>query len=79
MQLEEKLTANFCCAKCHGKTAVTKTVSLGRGLPELLTLSPGKYILLTCGLCGYTEIYDPTARMLDEASETASKSMPQET
>jgi predicted nucleic-acid-binding Zn-ribbon protein len=57
MDFEQQLIENFCCAKCRGKSAVTRCVPLSGGLPDLLGLSAGKYILLTCGLCGYTEIY----------------------
>jgi predicted nucleic-acid-binding Zn-ribbon protein len=58
MDQELKLKANFCCAKCHGKNAVTRRIQLSRGLPELLNLSvASKHILLTCTLCGYTEFY----------------------
>lgn len=61
MDFEQRLVENFCCAKCRGKSAVTKCLSLRGGLPELLTPSSGKYVLLTCALCGYTEIYSPLA------------------
>jgi predicted nucleic-acid-binding Zn-ribbon protein len=49
---------NYCCPKCHGRSAAVSKTQLPRGhIPELLGLR-GKYLLLTCGLCGYTEIYD---------------------
>lgn len=57
VEFEDRLVENFCCAKCHGKSAVTKHASMTRGLPDLLTLSHDKYILLICTLCGYTELY----------------------
>lgn len=82
MTFEEQLVQNFCCVKCRGKAAVTKTLPLTRGLPELLNLSSQKYVLLTCALCGYTEIYSPLARVLSKDAKPAkesSKSLASET
>ena len=69
MDLAEKLTANFSCAKCRGKSAISKTVSFSGGLPGILTLSPDRYLLITCGLCGYTELYNLAACALSQAPE----------
>lgn|GEM_PF-1991995 len=62
--IEERLTANFCCAKCRGKSAVARTVSLSRSLGDLLRLPSQPYVLVTCALCGYTEIYHTAAYAL---------------
>jgi predicted nucleic-acid-binding Zn-ribbon protein len=82
MSFENQLVANFSCVKCRGKSAVTKTLSLNRGLTELLTLSSGKYVLLSCALCGYTEIYSPLAHATSKEASPAtegSKSLASET
>ncbi|MBX7246326.1 MAG: hypothetical protein K1X53_12590 [Candidatus Sumerlaeaceae bacterium] len=74
MKFEEKLRTNFHCAKCCGKSAVTRMVPLSGGLPNLLALASDKYVLLTCALCGYTEIYSTAAHAVDE--ETAAEAKP---
>jgi predicted nucleic-acid-binding Zn-ribbon protein len=80
MDLAEKLTANFSCAKCRGKSAITRTVTLSGGLPGILKLSPDRYLLLTCGLCGYTELYNLAAYALSQEPETdRAKAVGQET
>lgn len=61
MSLEEKLLASFCCVKCRGKTAVTRTVKLSGKFPPLLAFPSEEYVLVTCTLCGYTEMYSPVA------------------
>jgi predicted nucleic-acid-binding Zn-ribbon protein len=55
----EKTVADYRCPKCRNSGVITRRVNLATGiLPELLTRGGGKYIFLTCSLCGYTEIYD---------------------
>ena len=71
MTFEEQLVQNFCCVKCRGKSAVTKTVPLTRGLPELLSLSSEIYVLLSCALCGYTEIYSLLAPAVSKEAQPA--------
>jgi predicted nucleic-acid-binding Zn-ribbon protein len=58
MDIESKLTQNFCCCKCRSRSAVAKTVALTKNLTSLLALTPDKYILVSCTLCGYTEVYN---------------------
>ncbi len=81
MDYTSKLTSDFCCAKCRGRTAVAKTVALSKGLPHLLALTPDKYVFLTCTLCGYTEIYDPQVYVIEEeeATSKAPGKLPQKT
>ena len=75
---ETSLTENFCCIKCRSHNAVARTVSLG-GLPKLLNLGADKYILLSCTLCGYTEIYNTHAFATSEdETEVESSTVPQQ-
>jgi predicted nucleic-acid-binding Zn-ribbon protein len=55
-----KPTEDFCCAKCHGRRASTRRADIGKGgISDLLPLkSPGRYLFVTCSLCGYTEMFD---------------------
>ncbi|MGI8908322.1 MAG: zinc ribbon domain-containing protein [Candidatus Sumerlaeaceae bacterium] len=78
MDPETLLTEQFCCAKCRGRRAVARTVALG-GLPTLLNLGADKYILLSCTLCGYTEIYNTHAfAAIEDEAEMESSSVPQQ-
>jgi predicted nucleic-acid-binding Zn-ribbon protein len=77
MGAESKLTENFCCVKCRGKVAKVRTTRLPvSGLRELLREGEGaaKYYTVTCGLCGYTELYD--ARVYAVQDETLAKKSP---
>src|SRR4051812_33947470 len=76
MDPEDLLTRNFCCVKCRGRSAVAKTVPLSKSLPHLLSLSADKYILLSCALCGYTEIYNTQAFATSEEEARAAENLP---
>lgn len=58
MELESDFTQNFCCVKCRNRRAATRTATLSSGLAHILTPGSDKYLLVTCTLCGYTEIFD---------------------
>jgi predicted nucleic-acid-binding Zn-ribbon protein len=64
----ERLTDEFRCVKCQGRQAVAREVSLGSVAQRL---SPGgaagRYLLVSCALCGYTEVYNLSA--IEKASE----------
>jgi len=51
---------NFCCPKCRNHEAISREAILPQGtFADLLGLKVGgRYLLLTCSLCGYTELYD---------------------
>jgi predicted nucleic-acid-binding Zn-ribbon protein len=70
---EERLKASFCCAKCHARQAETRVVNFATGLPHLLSRGQGRYVLVSCVLCGYTEIYNLSAYALrpEEAPEAS--------
>lgn len=63
MDLAEKLKSNFHCTKCHHKTCCIREVVLPASaftsfiIPKL----GGRYLLTTCALCGFTEMYDTAA------------------
>jgi predicted nucleic-acid-binding Zn-ribbon protein len=79
MNLEEKLAAAFCCAKCRGKSAVTRTVKLPGKFPSLLPFGAEEFILVTCTLCGYTEMYSPIAFEKTEEPATDARPVVRET
>jgi predicted nucleic-acid-binding Zn-ribbon protein len=78
MTYEEKLVASFCCAKCRGKQAVTRTVKLSGKFPPLFSFSSQEFILVTCCLCGYTEMYNPLVFSQAKEPEKVPDSLAQE-
>lgn len=78
MDPETQLIEKFCCAKCRGRKAVARTAAIG-GLPTLLNLGADKYILLSCTLCGYTEIYNTHAfATVEDEAELEARTVPQQ-
>ena len=77
MSFEQKLVESFTCPKCRGRSAVARNILLPKSmLPKFL--DSGKYIFLTCTLCGYTEIYDQTAYARSEEAVKKESSLTQE-
>jgi predicted nucleic-acid-binding Zn-ribbon protein len=77
MSVEQRLLESFTCQKCRGRSAVVRRVSLPKSnLPKFL--DAGKYIFLTCTLCGYTEIYDRLAYARSEEAVKKEASLTQE-
>jgi len=59
MKWQTDSVMDFRCPKCRNQDAIVHKVTLTAGiLPELLRRGGAKYRLVTCSLCGYTEIYD---------------------
>jgi hypothetical protein len=57
--VENKLADAFVCPKCAHKEADTERLSMsGTGLSRLFEIQPYRYTFVSCGNCGYTEIYD---------------------
>lgn len=71
MEPENRLVRDFRCAKCRAREAVTRIVHLfrhGVSLPPFLGAGAReRYILLSCALCGFTELYN--ASLLVAADE----------
>jgi predicted nucleic-acid-binding Zn-ribbon protein len=65
---KEKLEQEFVCPKCRGRGALAQEVSLAGPITRMLPLAPHRYLAVTCGLCGYTELY-LTAILEKEAEE----------
>lgn len=79
MSFEEKLVASFCCPKCRGKSAITRTVKLPGKFPPLLSFGSEEFILITCTLCGFTEMYSPLAFEKTEEPVPENKPLAHET
>ena len=49
---------NYKCPKCNNRTFVTDTIATtGGGLSKFFDLQNRKFIAVSCGNCGYTELY----------------------
>ncbi len=53
----DAIKSAFCCPKCKGRTANVDQARL-RLLGGRFPLKAGRYFVVTCTLCGYTEFYD---------------------
>lgn len=60
MDPKSSLTENYCCVKCRGNKALVRKTAIGAAsLLQAFKEGPApQYYLLTCTLCGYTEMYD---------------------
>lgn len=48
---------NYCCPKCHGKNPIVDEHVIPKtGKVPLPILN--RFLFVSCGLCGYTEIYN---------------------
>lgn len=54
----EELLADFRCPKCRHTVAVAKEVALGSVAERIPLVGGGKYLFVSCTLCGYTEVYN---------------------
>lgn len=58
--VENRLTENFSCVKCRGKQARVQAVVLP--MARILAIFSGqvspKFYVVSCVLCGYSELYD---------------------
>ncbi len=60
MDIETRLKSRYRCAKCNQRSAnVRRIAATGTGLSKLLDIQHNSFISMTCGNCGYTELYDP--------------------
>jgi len=67
----EFLEETFHCAKCRGEKAVINKLTLSRSsFSSLLPINSGKYIFVSCALCGFTEIYNLAAYEKQEETKT---------
>jgi predicted nucleic-acid-binding Zn-ribbon protein len=79
MDIEEKLQASFCCLKCRGRSAVARTIKLPGKFPPLLPFGSEEFVLLTCTLCGFTEMYSTLAFSKSEEVAPETKPLTNET
>lgn len=63
----ESLLADFKCPKCCHRTGAAKEVALGSMAERIPLVGGGKFVFLSCTLCGYTEVYNQ--KILVDAKE----------
>ena len=68
---EKRLTDSFCCVKCRGKIARVQAVVLP--MARIMAIFTGqvspKFYVVTCTLCGYSELYDAQVYALQGEAE----------
>lgn len=57
MKSIEALLADFKCPKCRNTAGAAKEVALGSMAERIPLVGGGKYVFVSCTLCGYTEVY----------------------
>jgi hypothetical protein len=58
--LEDQFVSRFKCAKCHSTGARVKRIATtGRGFSRFFDIQHNQFIMVSCGHCGYTEVYNP--------------------
>jgi len=69
--------SNYVCLKCRGRSCVFSEVTLGNLPKKLLFRSHNqRYVLVTCELCGYTEIYSLNVLAKQNAVVSAKQTTP---
>ncbi len=59
MKKFDSLVENFHCIKCKGNKGIVNKISVSKlNADKIIPLNRGKYLFLTCALCGYTEVFD---------------------
>ena len=71
MNPAEKLAAQYCCVKCHGKKCAVNAVMLPGSVAGLIGVGMGRYMAVSCALCGYTELYNLSAVALQKEPANA--------
>ncbi|HOJ59547.1 MAG TPA: zinc ribbon domain-containing protein [bacterium] len=72
-----ELFSNYVCLKCRGRSCVFSEVTLGNLPKKLLFRSHNqRYVLVTCELCGYTEIYSLNVLAKQNAVVSAKQTTP---
>ncbi|MCA9409936.1 MAG: hypothetical protein KC931_10380 [Candidatus Omnitrophica bacterium] len=56
MKIQE-IKNSYCCPKCHGKKPVLNEHVIPKGGKVPLPIL-NRFLFVSCGLCGYTEIYN---------------------
>lgn len=57
----QRIIDNFCCPKCRSRACYSEQVWIGSGVPVLGRVfgrADNRYLAVSCGLCGYSELYN---------------------
>ncbi len=78
MDTEADLLESFQCVKCRGRAGIAQEIILPASLGQMLTGRGVRYTALSCGLCGYTELYNPLAFAATEEALPKPVEIPQQ-
>lgn len=60
MKIDQALSERFVCIKCGSRGgSVKRFAATGTGLSRMLDIEHNVFIAVSCGACGYTELYNP--------------------
>ncbi len=71
MNRAEAIQSAFVCPKCRGKSAHVEQAAITLTGGRFFPLRPGRFLVVTCTLCGYTEFYDTSAFAESREAKTA--------
>lgn len=68
---------NYTCPKCRGRSCYTSEATIG-GLRRRLFSRPqdNRYLIVTCSLCGYSEMYSLKVLASSKAEAPAKETAP---
>jgi len=81
MDIESRLIESFHCAKCRGTAATVRETRLPANSLRQFINDKGiysKYYVVSCGLCGYSELYDSRVLALQKEPGPEKAPVPQQ-
>lgn len=68
---------NYVCPKCRGRSCITSEASIG-GLHKRIFFRSrdNRYLIVTCSLCGYSELYSLNVLASGKSEVPAEKTTP---
>lgn len=78
MNFQEKIQSQFKCPKCNNRASVGNEISLSKVSDKIKLLGggSGKYFLVSCSLCGFTEMYNMKLVVHDPESKPVGDPLP---
>ncbi len=59
-RIDQALADRFVCGKCENRGGFVKRIAAtGTGFSKMFDIQHNKFIAVSCGNCGYTELYNP--------------------
>ena len=74
----EQFQERFRCPKCNNRASIPREVSLSRVKEKILGVHHAeKYLILSCSLCGYSEMYNLKVAAQADQEEQVREGVPE--